>query len=61
MKKYAYLGAILYLLASLYVIFTNANNNLSEMASGKFLVFSLISIFVFGIIVKVIKEVNQPD
>jgi hypothetical protein len=61
MKKYAYLGAILYLLASLYVIFTNANNNLSEMASGKFLVFSLISIFVFGIIVKVIKEINQPD
>ncbi len=63
MKKQnlAFLSSVLYLSAALFVIYTNASSDISKMLSGKFLMFSLLSILVFIVLLFVIKESNSSD
>ena len=63
MKKQnlAFLSSVLYLVASLFVIYTNAESDISIMLSGKFLIFSMLSVLVFTVLLIVIKEGNFEE
>ncbi len=63
MKKQnlAFLSSVLYLSAALFVIYTNASSDISKMLTGKFLIFSMLSILVFIVLLLVIKESNNND
>lgn len=53
--------SIFYFVFCLFVIFHNADYRLDLLFSGKYLVFSLMSIIVFMVLMKIIKEINSED
>jgi hypothetical protein len=53
--------SIFYFIFCIFVIFHNASYNLDRLFSGKYLVFMLLSIVVFFVLMRVVKEIFDED
>lgn len=60
-KTTTILLSIFYFIFCIFVIFHNASYRLELLFSGKYLVFMLVSVVVFIVLMKVIKEVSDED
>ena len=60
-KTITILLSIFYFIFCIFVIFHNASYRLELLFSGKYLVFMLVSVVVFIVLMKVIKEVSDED
>jgi hypothetical protein len=53
--------SIFYFVFCIFVIFTNASYRVDLLFSGKYMVFMMLSVMVFFVLMKVIKEINDED
>jgi ABC-type bacteriocin/lantibiotic exporter with double-glycine peptidase domain len=53
--------SIFYFIFCIFVIFHNASYRLDLLFTGKYLVFMLLSIVVFFVLMKVVKEIFDED
>jgi ABC-type bacteriocin/lantibiotic exporter with double-glycine peptidase domain len=60
-KTTSILLSIFYFIFCIFVIFHNASYRLDLLFSGKYLVFMLLSIVVFFVLMKVVKEIFDED
>lgn len=60
-KTTTILLSIFYFIFCIFVIFHNASYRLDLLFTGKYLVFMLLSIVVFFVLMKVIKEIFDED
>jgi ABC-type bacteriocin/lantibiotic exporter with double-glycine peptidase domain len=60
-KTITILLSIFYFIFCIFVIFHNASYRLDLLFTGKYLVFMLLSIVVFFVLMKVIKEIFDED
>jgi ABC-type bacteriocin/lantibiotic exporter with double-glycine peptidase domain len=60
-KTTTILLSIFYFVFCIFVIFHNASYRLYLLFSGKYLVFMLLSIVVFFVLMKVVKEIFDED
>jgi hypothetical protein len=60
-KTTSILLSIFYFIFCIFVIFHNASYRLDLLFTGKYLVFMLLSIVVFFVLMKVVKEIFDED
>jgi hypothetical protein len=60
-KTTTILLSIFYFVFCIFVIFHNASYRLDLLFSGKYLVFMMLSIVVFFVLMKVVKEIFDED
>jgi hypothetical protein len=60
-KTTSILLSIFYFVFCIFVIFHNASYRLDILFSGKYLVFMMLSIVVFFVLMKVVKEIFDED
>ena len=60
-KTVTILLSIFYFIFCIFVIFHNASYRLDLLFSGKYLVFMMLSIVVFFVLMKVVKELFDED
>jgi hypothetical protein len=60
-KTISFLLSIFYFVFCIFVIFHNADYRLGVLFSGKYLVFMMLSIVVFFVLMKVVKEIFEED
>jgi hypothetical protein len=60
-KTTSILLSIFYFVFCIFVIFHNASYRLDLLFSGKYLVFMMLSIVVFFVLMKVVKEIFDED
>ena len=60
-KTITILLSIFYFIFCIFVIFHNASYRLDLLFSGKYLVFMMLSIVVFFVLMKVVKELFDED
>ena len=60
-KTTTILLSIFYFTFCIFVIFHNAGQRIERLFSGKYLVFMLISVVVFIVLMKVVKEIFDED
>jgi ABC-type bacteriocin/lantibiotic exporter with double-glycine peptidase domain len=60
-KTTSILISIFYFIFCIFVIFHNAQYNIHLIFTGKYLVFMLLSIVVFFVLMKVVKEIFDED
>jgi Ca2+/Na+ antiporter len=53
--------SIFYFVFCIFVIYTNASYRVDLLFSGKYMVFMLLSVVVFFVLMKIIKEINDED
>jgi hypothetical protein len=53
--------SIFYFVFCIFVIFHNASYRLDVLFTGKYLVFMMLSIVVFFVLMKVVKEIFEED
>lgn len=60
-KTTSILLSIFYFIFCIFVIFHNASYRLDLLFTGKYLVFMMLSIIVFFVLMKVVKEIFDED
>jgi ABC-type bacteriocin/lantibiotic exporter with double-glycine peptidase domain len=60
-KTVSIILSIFYFVFCIFVIFHNASYRLDLLFSGKYLVFMMLSIVVFFVLMKVVKEIFDED
>jgi hypothetical protein len=60
-KIISYLLSIFYFVFCIFVVFHNANYRLDLLISGKYYIFMLLSIVVFFVLMRIVKEVFDED
>ena len=60
-KTISILLSIFYFIFCIFVIFHNASYNFDRLFTGKYLVFMMLSIVVFFVLMKVVKEIFDED
>ena len=60
-KTTSILLSIFYFIFCIFVIFHNASYRLDLLFTGKYLVFMMLSIVVFFVLMKVVKEIFDED
>jgi hypothetical protein len=60
-KTTSILLSIFYFVFCIFVIFHNASYRLDVLFTGKYLVFMMLSIVVFFVLMKVVKEIFDED
>jgi membrane associated rhomboid family serine protease len=53
--------SIFYFIFCIFVIFHNASYNLDVLFTGKYMVFMMLSIVVFFVLMKIVKEIFDED
>jgi ABC-type bacteriocin/lantibiotic exporter with double-glycine peptidase domain len=60
-KTISILLSIFYFIFCIFVIFHNASYNLDLLFTGKYLVFMMLSIVVFFVLMKIVKEIFEDN
>jgi hypothetical protein len=60
-KTISFLLSIFYFVFCIFVVFHNANYRLDLLLSGKYLVFMMLSVVVFFVLMKIVKEIFEED